>query len=193
VWSADGRRIAFESLRDGNAEVYVMNADGSGQMRLSRNEAYDGDLAWSPDGTKIAFETDRDGDFELFVMNADGTGVTRLTGNRTGDTSPAWSPDGARILFARTVGDDFELFVMNADGSEQRRVTKLRGPDIFPAWAPDGRALPSWERSKSKSRRASGRRGSRGTGCGMSFPPGRRTGQKSCSSARARRITISTS
>jgi Tol biopolymer transport system component len=92
VWSSDGRRIAFERETDGNADVYVMNSDGSGEMRLTRSEAYDGDPAWSPDGTKIAFETDRDGDFELFVMNADGTGVTRLTRNRTGDTSPAWSP-----------------------------------------------------------------------------------------------------
>ena len=57
AWSPDGRKIAFVSDRDGNSEIYVMNADGSGQRRLTRNPAYDADPAWSPDGRTIAFVT----------------------------------------------------------------------------------------------------------------------------------------
>jgi TolB protein len=55
AWSPDGRRIAFASERDGNAEIYVVNADGTGQRNLTRDPGYEGDPAWSPDGRKIAF------------------------------------------------------------------------------------------------------------------------------------------
>lgn len=85
-------RIAFSSDRDGNAEVYVMNADGTGQTNLTNNSAWDSRPAWSPDGTRIAFVSDRDGNREVYVMNADGSGQTRLTDNPAADGSPAWSP-----------------------------------------------------------------------------------------------------
>ena len=61
AWSPDGRRIAFASTRDGNREIYVMNADGSGVTRLTDNDADDGYPSWSPDGRRIAFDSNRDG------------------------------------------------------------------------------------------------------------------------------------
>jgi Tol biopolymer transport system component len=96
-------KIAFQSFRDGNNEIYTMNADGSSQTRLTNNTASDTDPAWSPDGTKIAFATDRDRSnftYEVYTMNADGSGQTRLTGDSLNDQSPAWSPDGTKIAFA---------------------------------------------------------------------------------------------
>ena len=73
------RRITFISDRDGNAEIYVMNADGSGQTNLTDNAGEDWVPAWSPDGGRIAFQSDRDGNAEIYVMNADGSGQTNLT------------------------------------------------------------------------------------------------------------------
>ena len=86
-------RIAFHSLRDGNSEIYVMNADGSAQTRLTHNRVDDWRSSWSPDGRRIAFTSDRDGNAEIYVMNADGTGQTRLTHNEADDGWPSWSPD----------------------------------------------------------------------------------------------------
>jgi len=85
-------QIAFDSDRDGNYEIYVMNADGTGQTRLTNNPALDGAPAWSPDGSKIAFVSDRDGNLEIYVMPAAGGAATRLTNNTAGDDLPDWQP-----------------------------------------------------------------------------------------------------
>ncbi len=85
-------KIAFASDRDGDYEIYVMNADGTGVTRLTNSPGEDGGTAWSPDGTKIAFASDRDGNYETYVMNADGTGVTQLTTHPGVDGIPDWQP-----------------------------------------------------------------------------------------------------
>jgi dipeptidyl aminopeptidase/acylaminoacyl peptidase len=85
-------RIAFVSSRDGNADIYVMNADGSNQTNLTKNSADDTNPAWSPDGRQIAFVSLRDGNEEIYVMNADGSNQTNLTKNPAGDGCPVWSP-----------------------------------------------------------------------------------------------------
>jgi hypothetical protein len=90
AWAQAGR-IAFASNRDGNFEIYVMNADGSGVTRLTNNPANDWP-SWSPDGKRIAFDSNRDGNFEIYVMNADGSGQTNLTNNQAEDWGPSWSP-----------------------------------------------------------------------------------------------------
>ena len=81
-------KIAFRSESEGNPEIYVMNADGTGQMRLTNSPTWDAGPSWSPDGTRIAFESQRDGGYRIYVMNADGTSQTRLTGETTG--YPVW-------------------------------------------------------------------------------------------------------
>jgi Tol biopolymer transport system component len=134
-------KIAFTSNRDGNNEIYVMNADGTGVTRLTNNPAADGQPAWSPDGSRVVFTSNRDGNNELYVMNADGTGVTRLTDNPALDVTPAWSPDGSRIVFVSERDGNDEIYVMNADASAVTRLTSNPTWDGEPAWSPDGSRL----------------------------------------------------
>ncbi len=88
--SPDGKKIVFQSLTFGS-DVFVMNADGSKQLRITSDPSDDHDPFWSADGTRIVFSSDRSGDSEIYVMNADGTNVTRLTNSRGADYDPAWS------------------------------------------------------------------------------------------------------
>jgi TolB protein len=89
VWSPDGKQIAFNSDRDGDDEVFVMDADGTNVRQLTANDDWDSDPAWSPDGKQIAFESDRYGDSEIFVMDADGTNVRQLAQK---GTNPEYKP-----------------------------------------------------------------------------------------------------
>jgi len=134
---ADGK-IAFESNRDVNYEIYSMNADGTGQTRLTSNPASDFQPALSHDGKKILFVSNRDGNNEIYRMNADGTGQTRLTSNPASDIRPAWSADRTKIVFESNRDGNDEIYSMNADGTGQTRITSNPASDIGPAWSPDG-------------------------------------------------------
>jgi dipeptidyl aminopeptidase/acylaminoacyl peptidase len=136
-------KIAFDSTRDGNTEIYVMNADGSNPTRLTNNPAIDRDAAFSPDGRRIAFVSDRDGNSEVYVMNADGSNQTRLTNNSADDFQPAFSPDGKQIAFMsnRGVQGDMEIYLMNADGTNETRLTNNTSFEGQPTFSPDGKQI----------------------------------------------------
>jgi hypothetical protein len=138
AWSPDGTRIAFQSSRDRNVEIYVVNADGSGLARLTNNAANDQEPVWSPDGTKIAFASSRDGRFEIYVMNPDGSGVTGVSSEQAEEFEPSWSPDGSRIAFTSGRDGHEDVYVMNADGSGIARLTNNPAGNLEPSWSPDG-------------------------------------------------------
>ena len=152
-----GTKIAFSSGRDSNSpsyneEIYVMNADGTNQTRLTNHVAYDCCPSWSPDGSQIAFTSWSRESFpaEIYVMNADGTNQTNITNHvSTHDQNPSWSPDGTQIAFVSDRdGSDFfyfDIYVMNADGTNQTSLTNsdsfitgIGSPSPSPSWSPDG-------------------------------------------------------
>ena len=102
-FAPDGRRIVFRSLRDGNADIYVMNADGTDARRLTRHEATDTMPAFSSGGDRVAFTSFRDGNFEIYTIAFDQNGEPgppeRLTRNPGNDMHPKFSPDDEWVLF----------------------------------------------------------------------------------------------
>ncbi|MEX1357261.1 MAG: hypothetical protein WD981_01420 [Gaiellaceae bacterium] len=149
VYSPDGRRIAFQAgaNREGaTSNIYVMNADGSGQQRVTNDPTTSNDShpSWSPDGSLIAFDRRNDQlqRTEIWAVQPDGSRERRLSASTGNDASPSWSPDGTRIAFSSTRDGNWEIYVMRADGSGQVRVTATPTRDEGePSWSPDGTLL----------------------------------------------------
>ena len=165
-WSPDGKHIAFSAHREGHFirkneityEIYVMDADGGNQQRLTENRQNDWHPSWSPDGERIAFAADRKGDdanYEIYVMDANGQNLQKLTEDRSDDASPSWSPDGEQIAFMSERDGNWQIYVMDADGSKPKNLTNNRHDNVSPAWlnspfsvSPSGKRFTMWGRLK---------------------------------------------
>lgn len=130
--------IAFASRRDGNWEIYVVDAGGQSR-RLTTRTVEDRFPLWSPDGSQIAFgsQVGADWSWELWVMDADGTHQRRLHAGIVAKSSRGWCRGNNRIAFAANTGGNIEIFTVDPASSAVTRVTTAPGEDRDPSWSPD--------------------------------------------------------
>lgn len=134
--------IAFVSDRDGDSEIYAINADGSGLEQLTMNDASDDAPAWSPDGGLIAFVSDRDGRPSIYVMTAGGSHVMRRTdGVQPGGYELAWSPSGSAIAFTTLHDGSLHIATVGNDATVTILTNEWGGVNTQPSWSPDGQQL----------------------------------------------------
>ena len=162
----DGKHIVFTSTRNGDLDIFTMDADGSNVKQLTNELGYDGGPFWSYDGSKIVYRAEhpktpeeikdykdlyaagliRPGNLEIWVMNADGSDKHQVTRNGAANFGPYWLPDGKRIIFASNQADpkngrDFDLYIIDEGGTGQQRITYHPDFDGFPMFSSDGKRL----------------------------------------------------
>ena len=142
--AAPNSRIVFTSTRHHSADIFVMDADGGNQERLTDKSVRDAHPTWSPDRTKIAFVSNRDRGFhQIYIMDASGKGAIKLTDGPRGKGDLDWSPDGRKIAFTSWEGQERwkwenpRISVMDADGNNAFKLTDGQAP----SWSPDGRRI----------------------------------------------------
>ena len=144
-------KIVFQSNRDGNSEIYVMNDDGTQVQRLTNDPLYDTIPMWSPDGSTIAFMRDlhsagagKGQQFDLFIMNADGRNQRNLTDHPALDVNQSWSPDGRHLAFTSSRSGNWEVHIMDILSGSVKQLTnsaKREGHAGSPDWSPNGKQI----------------------------------------------------
>jgi TolB protein len=145
-FSPEGKRMVFISVIAGREQLFVMNADGSGAVQLTHDDANHEDPAWSPDGKTIAFVLSSNEIERIYLMNADGSGVRPLTPEGIRTIHPSWSPDSRRVAYC--TDDDLKpphknpAQIYSIEVATGRVVQLIAGGvNTYPVWSPDGTRL----------------------------------------------------
>lgn len=133
--------IAFTSDRDAAKEIYLMDADGQGQRRITGHRSISMSPSWRPQGDTLAYVSFFDGPPGVYLVELASGQKRPLVNEGSLNISPSFSPDGQQIAFARSVGGNTEIFAAAYDGSNLRRLTTSPGIDTNPAWSPSGREI----------------------------------------------------
>ena len=152
VFSPDGTKVLFAAITlsgtQGNLDIAVVNADGSGLKKVSDDGGklvHQDWPSWSPDGRRFAFSSNHEGNQEIYTAAADGSDIVRVSQNPGLDAHPCWSPDGRRIAFASDRWGGLELAAVRPDGTGLVRLTHSRGtrrlPGLLPRRLPPGLRL----------------------------------------------------
>ena len=146
-WSADGEKLVYSDLSNDNADIYVVNVDGSGKTRLTDDPEFrDYHPSWSPDGSQIVFDRYGGGDYldyDLYTMDSNGGNLQRLTDDDYANEKPRWSPDGSKVAFTRDREDSRDrVYTIDVDSRDITQVTGFDDSndsgDDWPTWSPDG-------------------------------------------------------
>jgi eukaryotic-like serine/threonine-protein kinase len=124
-FSPDGQRIAFESDRSGEGEIWLAEADGSNPVQLTHGPGQmQGTPRWSPDGQRIAFDSQGpDGHWDIWTIDADGLTPRRLTHDPGDENAPSWSRDGRFVYFFAAGNDGPDVWRVPAAGGPGERLT----------------------------------------------------------------------
>src|SRR5881628_622831 len=139
AFSPDGSRIAFTSTRDGQPEIYIMDADGTSAGRLTNSPGADGDASFTADGQSVVFHSQRTGHRQIFLQPITSSDAVQLTQEPADNSQPTVSPDGETIAFVSNREGNNHIWLMSKDGSNQRPLTRgQQSKETAPHFLRDG-------------------------------------------------------
>ena len=141
AWSPDARRIAFNSDRSGDMNVWLFSLDDGSSRQLTRGAGGDFQPTWSPDGRRLAFFSSRSGHLNVWTVDLESGRLTQLTRNRSIDINPFYSPDGRSIAYVSDQGGRLEVWAMNSDGGRARPLTSTGVMGHFLRWTRGGETI----------------------------------------------------
>lgn len=143
VWSPDGNWIAYQTVVDGNQEIFIRSTKSDQVINISNHPGRDGDdyPEWSKDSRSVYFTSRRNGNSDIFKKVIGEPGLEQITDGPGDEMNPQLSPDGQRIAFAQGGRGQFDIYIMKTDGSQLKQVTHTDLPEMFPTWHPDGKTL----------------------------------------------------
>jgi Tol biopolymer transport system component len=134
-------RLVFSSERNGNRDIFLINADGSGLTQITVDTADDYAPAWSPNRRQIVFVSERSEQPNIYLIEADGSNLRRISNEPEGATEPAWSPDGTSIVYvagANSSTPSLKIADLTEDTDTTRTLLTTVPGIANPAWKPDG-------------------------------------------------------
>jgi TolB protein len=150
--SADGKRMAFSSHKNGYWNLYIMDLGTGAATQLTDTPEYDSNPTWSPDNQWLAYESFVSGNLDIYIRSMVDLNqpVIRLTDDPEPDFSASWSPKGRSLAFVSTRSGEEEIWLARLDQTDNRFINISRSPesaDEHPDWSPDGRYL-AWSANK---------------------------------------------
>lgn len=147
-FSPDGKKILFESDRNGNWDIFVMSWDGTQIRQITSEVSNERFPSWNKAGNKIVFTSDRSGDTEIYLMRSDGTEVKRLTDQNGAEMFPVFSPDGEYIAFTANLN----LLMLHVESGRIRFFASSDLRDVWMRFSPDGKMLTFFSRRETENK-----------------------------------------
>jgi TolB protein len=139
AWRPGTTQCATTLSHQGDQDIYLINADGTVDRRLTNVRGIDVSPTFSPDGSKMAFVSTREGRPQIFIQDIASGVARRLTYSGNYNTQPAWSPTGDKILYtSMQKSGEINIFAINSDGSAMMQMTGGSRNNEYPSWSPDG-------------------------------------------------------
>jgi Tol biopolymer transport system component len=135
-WSPDGKRIVFESNKDGKSAIYMIRKDGTELKKLTADESNNVQPRWSRNGRQVVFTSNRSGKSQLYIMNSDGSNQRRITNDSENNYVPDLSLKVNKLIFVSK-----DIFTIDLDGANKTRLSDGSGDYESPRWSPDGKFI----------------------------------------------------